>query len=138
MRTLVVDDDEIVRIFVQRVAEHAGHEVHLATNGREALELVESLDPDLLITDLNMPEMDGFQLIESVRAMPGFKFLPIICLSSVNQRGDIETLIGYGISSYVLKPVKPADLADRLRIVTSRERSWKLSRETQAAEPVES
>lgn len=129
MKTLVVDDDEIVRTFVQRVMEHSGYEVHLAEHGRQALDVIESLDPDLLVTDLNMPEMDGYELIQSVRAMPNFKHLPIICLSSVNQRGDIERLIEQGISSYVLKPVKPSDLADRIRIVASRERSWKLSRE---------
>jgi DNA-binding response OmpR family regulator len=129
MKVLVADDDEVVRVFVQRVAEHEGYDVLVAENGRAALTAVESEDPDLLITDLRMPELDGFGLIEQVRARPRHRRLPVICLSSVNQRADIETLIRAGISDYVLKPVKAGDLADRLRVVTRRERYWKAQRD---------
>lgn len=129
MKILIADDDEIVRAFVQRVVEHASHHAVVAEDGRQALALVESVDPDMLITDLRMPEMDGFALIDAVRALPRYARLPVICLSAVNQRDDVARMIQMGISDYVLKPVKPGDLAERIRAVSAREKHWKLDRE---------
>ena len=132
MKVLVADDDEVVRTFVHRVVEQGAHDVLLAEDGKQAFELVESEDPDLLITDLRMPNLDGFGLIEAVRSSPGREGLPIICLSSVNQREDVTRLIAQGISDYVLKPVRPGDLAERIRTVTTRERNWKAVRAARA------
>src|ERR1700742_4620892 len=118
MKILIADDDGIVRALVTRVAEYESHDTLLAEAGRQALALIEREDPDLLITDLRMPELDGFGLIDAVRSSDKHRHLPVICLSSVSQRDDIETLIGKGISDYVLKPVRTADLAERIRTVT--------------------
>lgn len=131
MRVLVADDDEVVRVFVQRVAEHEGHDVLLCEDGRSALDAIQAEDPDLLITDLRMPGMDGFELVRQLRHLPRYRRLPIICLSSISERDDIVRLIEMGISDYVIKPVKPADLADRLRTVTRREQHWKTLRHRQ-------
>lgn len=125
MKILIADDDAIVRAVVVRVAEYESHDTIVAENGRQALELLERKDPDLLITDLRMPELDGFGLIDAVRASDRHRHLPVICLSSVNERSDIEALIEKGISDYVLKPVRVGDLADRIRTVSARERHWK-------------
>jgi two-component system chemotaxis response regulator CheY len=133
MKILISDDDPIIRMFVRRAAEHALHEVVLAEHGRQALELLESADPDLLITDLQMPELDGFGLIKAVRELPRYSAIPIICLSSVNDREKIASLIEQGIADYVLKPVRPADFIDRIRAVTPRARAWKASRENASA-----
>jgi DNA-binding response OmpR family regulator len=129
MKILISDDDPVMRMFVRRAAEHASHDVVLAEHGREALQLLETEDPDLLITDLQMPELDGFGLISAVRDLPRHRAMPIICLSSVNDRDRIASLISQGIADYVLKPVRPADFIDRLRAVTPRARSWKTSRD---------
>lgn len=128
MKILIADDDAIMRGFVQRVVEHASHDALLAPDGREALALVQSADPDLLITDFFMPEMDGCALVEAIRALPHHKRLPVICLSSLREREDIAKLIALGISDYVLKPVRPLDLADRIRMVLLREGGWKNGR----------
>ncbi len=133
MKILVVDDDEVVRVFVQRVVEHAGHDVMLAENGREGLEAAQRADPDLVITDLQMPELDGFGLVERLRELPNHARMPIICLTSVNQRDDVQRMIDAGISDYVLKPVRPADLAHRLRLVAQRDGSWKAARLSDSA-----
>jgi DNA-binding response OmpR family regulator len=132
MKILVADDDEVVRTFVHRVVQQGSHDVLLAEDGKRALDLIQTDDPDLLITDLRMPELDGFGLIEAVRSAPGHEGLPIICLSSVNSKEDIAKLIAHGISDYVLKPVRPGDLAERIRAVTFRERNWKTNRTTRA------
>src|SRR5579884_2629352 len=128
MKILIADDDPIMRNFVQRIVEHASHDAVLADEGRQALDLVQREDPDLLITDLFMPELDGFGLIDAVRALPHHKNLPVICLSSANKREDIARIIALGIADYVLKPVRPFDLAERIRLVASRTHGWKTSR----------
>jgi DNA-binding response OmpR family regulator len=128
MKILVADDDEVVRTFVQRVAEHAGHEVTVAENGREALEAAQRIDPDILITDWRMPELDGYGLVEALRALPRHAGLPVICLTSVSEREDVIRMIESGISDYVLKPVRPGDLATRLQNVSRREQFWKAER----------
>lgn len=133
MKILISDDDPIIRMFVRRAAEHVSHDVVLAEHGREALALLESEDPDLLITDLQMPELDGFGLIKAVRDLPRHCEIPIICLSSVNDRDKIASLIEQGIADYVLKPVKPADFIDRIRAITPRARGWKASRTNASA-----
>ena len=133
MKILVVDDDEVVRVFVQRVVEHAGHDVVLAENGREGFEIAQREDPDVVITDLQMPELDGFGLVELLRSAPLHGQMPIICLTSVNHREDVQRMINAGISDYVLKPVRPADLAHRLRLVTQRDGAWKTARLTDSA-----
>ncbi|HXT17249.1 MAG TPA: response regulator [Gemmatimonadaceae bacterium] len=128
MRIIIADDDEIVRAFVQRVIEHGSNDAIAAEDGREALELIKVQDPDLLITDLKMPDMDGFQLIEALRALPAHAAIPIICLTSVSDREDVARLIEMKISDYVLKPVRPFDLAERIRTVSLRTAGWKLKR----------
>jgi len=75
-----------------------------------------------------MPELDGFGLIKAVRELPRHTDMPIICLSSVNDRDKIASLIEQGIANYVLKPVRPADFVDRIRAVTPRALGWKASR----------
>jgi DNA-binding response OmpR family regulator len=133
MKILITDDDPIIRMFVRRAAEHISQDVVLAEHGREALALVESEDPDLLITDLQMPELDGFGLIKAVRDLPRHSDMPIICLSSVNDRDKVASLIGQGIADYVLKPVRPGDFIERIRAVAPRARAWKASREDPSA-----
>jgi DNA-binding response OmpR family regulator len=136
MKILICDDDEVIRAFVQRVVEHQRHDALLAANGREALEIVQREDPDLLITDLRMPDVDGAELIKAVRAIPYHEHMPVVCLSSVSSRDDVARLIQLGISDYVLKPVRPGDLAERIRAVLVRERDWKTIRaETRVKAP---
>jgi two-component system chemotaxis response regulator CheY len=129
MKILISDDDPIIRMFVTRVAKHAAYDVVVAEHGRAALSLLESEDPDLLITDLHMPELDGFGLIEAVKGLPRFAGMPIVCLSSCNDRDQVARLIEQGIAGYLLKPVRPADFIDRLRAVAPRAQAWKAARE---------
>lgn len=133
MKILISDDDPIIRMFVQRTAAHASHEVVMAEHGKQALEMLEREDPDLLITDLRMPELDGFGLITAVRALPRHSDMPIICLSSVNDRDEVAKLIQTGIAGYVLKPVRPAEFIDRINAVTPRARAWKAARTNASA-----
>ena len=128
MKILISDDDPIIRMFVRRTAEHASHEVVTAQHGRHALEMLASEDPDLLITDLHMPELDGYGLINAIRELPHHSEMPIICMSSVSDRDEIAKLIATGIAGYVVKPVRPSEFLDRIQAVAPRAHAWKAAR----------
>jgi len=87
---LVADDSPSIRKFVSFSLTMQGYEVISACDGMEALEKLPNSKVDLVVTDLNMPNMDGFELIKAIRANPEYQELPIIILSSLSSSEDIE------------------------------------------------
>ena len=101
---LVVDDSATVRKFVAASLQLAGIKVVTASDGMEALERLPLEPVDLVITDLNMPEMDGFELIRNLRATPAYRELPIIILSSITDQPEKELGMELGAFAYLEKP----------------------------------
>jgi len=84
-RVLIVDDDEAIRLFVEAVLEGEGWECVLGVNGEEAVDMAEMVQPDLVILDINMPVMDGFEAFRRIRSSPFTEKIPVIMLTAVNQ-----------------------------------------------------
>lgn len=101
---LAVDDSAPVRKFVMLALKSDGFRVITATDGMQALEILATENIDLLITDLNMPNIDGFELIKSVRSNPLTMNIPIIILSSLANNIDIQNGLDLGANSYLIKP----------------------------------
>lgn len=101
---LVADDSPTIRKFVSFSLALKGYEILSASDGMQALEQLPSGRIDLIITDLNMPNVDGFELIKTVRANTEFKDIPIIILTSLTSKEDIEMGMEVGASSYLVKP----------------------------------
>ena len=101
---LIVDDSATVRKFVSTSLMVKGIRVVTACDGLEALEKLPKEDIGLIITDLNMPDMDGFELIRNLRESPEYRNLPVIVLSSVSDAEEKERARTMGASSYVEKP----------------------------------
>ena len=114
---LVVDDSRTVRNFLELTLSHAGYLVCSAANGREALNLVEIGTFDLLVTDLNMPEMDGINFIANVRKIPGQRFVPIIILSGDTSLARKDECIAAGASAYLMKPFRQNQFLGILKMV---------------------
>lgn len=114
---LVVDDEADIVQMITRFAEHEGHMVTAAGNGREAVRLCEENRYDVVIMDIMMPEMDGFAACREIRSGQD---LPIIMLSALGQ--EYDKLMGFelGIDDYVVKPFSPKELMARVRAVVSR------------------
>jgi HAMP domain-containing protein/CheY-like chemotaxis protein/signal transduction histidine kinase len=114
---LLVDDDARNIFALSSVLERRGMQVLTATTGNEAIALVEST-PDLAIVlmDIMMPEMDGYQTIEAIRANPVFRRLPIIALTAKAMKGDREKCLDAGASDYLAKPVNTEQLLSALRM----------------------
>lgn len=105
-RILVVEDNEDTReILLYRLQSMGDYEVLLACNGKEALEIVSQSKPDLVIMDLKMPVMDGWETTKALRETTWGKELPIIALTAQAMERDEEKALGAGCSDYIAKPI---------------------------------
>jgi CheY-like chemotaxis protein len=117
-KTVLLVDDDARNIFaLSSVLERRGMHVLTATTGNEAITLVEST-PDLAIVlmDIMMPEMDGYQTMQVIRENPAFRRLPIIALTAKAMKGDREKCLDAGASDYLAKPVNTEQLLSALRM----------------------
>ncbi|GAB4427734.1 MAG: hypothetical protein Kow0031_07810 [Anaerolineae bacterium] len=110
LTVLLVEDNDINRRLARLLLEQAGHEVVIAKNGREALEQLAEHRVDLVLMDVQMPEMDGVEATQHIRANPAVRHLPIIALTAHALKGDKERLLAAGMDDYVTKPIRPAAL----------------------------
>ncbi len=113
-RVLVVDDNKVNRLLLARSLDLQGHRSALAENGLIALEMLRREPFDLLLLDIEMPEMDGFQVLEQLKADPKLRDLPVIVTSSVEGVANIVRCIELGAEDYLAKPVNPVLLKARI------------------------
>ena len=120
-RTVLVVDDDARNIFaLSSVLERRGMQVLTATTGNEAIALVESTpDVAIVLMDIMMPEMDGYQTMQVIRANPAFRRLPIIALTAKAMKGDREKCLEAGASDYLAKPVNTEQLLSALAHVAA-------------------
>jgi len=117
IRILIADDEANIRRILETRLRLAGFEVAAAVNGMQALELFRSFEPDALVLDVMMPELDGFAVTERIRAQSE---VPIILLTSLSDVGDRLTGLKLGADDYILKPFSPKELELRIRCVLRR------------------
>jgi two-component system chemotaxis response regulator CheY len=111
MKVLAVDDSATMRRIIKNQLKQSGIEdIDEAENGREALTLLGRGTYDLLITDWNMPEMCGLDLVKEVRKTEAIKKLPILMITTVSAKEDIVTALKAGVNNYVVKPFDAATL----------------------------
>jgi HAMP domain-containing protein/signal transduction histidine kinase/CheY-like chemotaxis protein len=117
-RKVLIVDDDVRNVFALTSALEAhGMEIVYAENGREALtQLKRNKDADLVLMDIMMPELDGYQTTEAIRQMPEFERLPIIALTAKAMKGDREKSIAAGASDYITKPVDIDQLVSLMRV----------------------
>lgn len=107
---MTVDDSASVRQMVSFTLKQAGYGVVEAIDGRDALGKLKGREVQMLITDLNMPNMDGIELIRQVRLSPEFRFVPIIMLTTESQTSRKEEGKAAGATGWIVKPFKPEQL----------------------------
>lgn len=111
---LQVDDDRILRITIGRVLAEHGHSVHTVGDGPAAIEYVRERKPDLLISDVMMPGMDGWEVVQTLRTMPEGALLPVIFLTSRDSPEDRMTGFSLEADDYISKSVAPEELVMRV------------------------
>ena len=111
MKTIMtVDDSASLRQMVGFVLRDAGYNVVEAKDGADALSKMRSLEPDMLLTDINMPNMDGLEFTRRVRAMPQFKFVPIVLLTTESHPEKKQAGKSAGATGWIVKPFSPDQL----------------------------
>ncbi len=107
---MTVDDSASVRLMVNFTLRELGYEIIEAENGKEALKKLEKKKIHMMITDINMPEMDGISLVKKMRANPDYKFIPIIMLTTESQVEKKNAGKQAGATGWIVKPFKPDQL----------------------------
>lgn len=117
---LYVEDNPDNRMLVRRILLSEDYTLLEATNAAEALETLKTAKPDLILMDINMPDMDGYTLTAKIKKMPGFERMPILALTANVMRGDKEKVLEAGCDGYIQKPIDFDELLREVERFTSR------------------
>jgi DNA-binding response OmpR family regulator len=121
-RILIVDDNEMNRDMLARRLERDGHEVMLAESGPQALEYLSNYPVDLMLLDIMMPHMSGYEVLERVKADSSLPYIPVIIISAVSDLNSVVRCIEIGAEDYLFKPFNPILLKARVDASLSRKR----------------
>ena len=107
---LIVDDSASLRQVVAMTLERAGYEVAQAANGKDALDAVAGRKIHLVISDVNMPVMDGITFVTELKKLPAFRFVPVVMLTTESGDGRMRAGMQAGVKAWVVKPFQPVQM----------------------------
>ena len=113
-KILIAEDERDIRDLVAFTLRFAGHEVFAATNGEEAVEMAPKVNPDLILMDVRMPRMTGYEACKALKANQDLKDIPVVFLSAKGQDVEMQTGLEAGAIDYILKPFAPDELTRRV------------------------
>ncbi len=119
-KILAAEDERDIRDLIAFTLRFAGHEVTTATNGEEAVVMAEQVQPDLILLDVRMPRMNGYDACRAIKANPRLKDIPVIFLSAKGQESEVQAGLQAGAEEYLLKPFAPDQLIERVRAILAR------------------
>ena len=119
-KILVAEDERDIRELIAFTLRFAGFDVKLAKNGAEAVEMVDVENPDLIILDVRMPKMTGYEACRKIKADPGTKDTPVMILSAKGQEVEIQQGLESGADEYILKPFVPDELVAQVKDILKR------------------
>lgn len=117
LKVLAVDDSRTIRDMLKLTLEHAGMELYLAEDGVHGLEVLDGLEPDAIISDINMPRLDGFGFIEAVRGQERHRATPILILTTESAAELKARARAAGATGWIVKPFDPTKLVKALNMV---------------------
>ncbi len=118
-KILAVDDENDVLLIIKTALISEGFDVKTASSGTDALATAEEFNPDLVILDMMMPEMTGFEALKQLREIPTLKTVPVIMLTGVADKEKIREAINAGVNYYIVKPFEFHDLISKVRLAIS-------------------
>ena len=119
-KILIAEDEPDIRDLVAFTLRFAGYEVVAANNGEEAVQMASREFPDLILMDVRMPRMTGYDACRVMKADPELKDIPIVFLSAKGQESEIKIGMNAGAEDYLLKPFAPDQLTDRVRAILAK------------------
>ncbi len=115
-RILVIEDNEQNMYLMQFLLTAKDHVVIQAMNGEEGIARAQDSDPDIILLDIQLPGMDGYEIARVIRATPGLAEIPIIAVTSYAMAGDREKILAAGATDYIEKPINPATFTDQISV----------------------
>jgi two-component system, chemotaxis family, CheB/CheR fusion protein len=119
-RVLLLEDSEDVLYLFQIELEWLGYEVDATTDGEAALAAAKRTPPDVIVSDLSMPDMDGFEFIQRARKLPSLYSVPAIALTGSGMNKDVQRALASGFTAHLTKPLEVRELVDRIEGLTAR------------------
>jgi DNA-binding response OmpR family regulator len=116
-KILIAEDERDIRDLIAFTLRFAGYEVFVATNGEEAVELAPQVNPDLVLMDVRMPRMTGYEACRAMKASPELRDIPVVFLSAKGQESEIQQGLDAGAEEYLLKPFAPDQLTIRVKAI---------------------
>jgi CheY-like chemotaxis protein len=113
-KVVFCEDDAMIRKLVSTALRSTSHEVHVAEDGRRCLALIDEVRPDVVFSDVMMPEMDGFSLADAMHARPTLAHIPIVFMTASVQREQIEECFRHGAAGHLAKPFTMSELRARV------------------------
>ena len=129
MRVLLIDDEPFYNKLLSRPMKQAGHEFIYCKTGKDGLTAISSKDPEVIIVDLRLPDMNGFDILERLRRDAQFSHIPIIVITAKNELGEKLKAFELGADDYLVKPFQPEELVARMRILARRGKAMKIVKE---------
>ena len=109
-KILVIEDNNEIRENASEMLELADYEVYTANNGQEGLQIIRSLKPDLILCDIHMPVMNGYDVLDHIMADPLLNTIPVVILSAFSERTDVQKGFEKGAADYIIKPFDDVQL----------------------------
>lgn len=119
-KILIAEDERDIRELVNFSLQFGGFTVVQAANGAEAVEQAQKELPDLILMDVRMPKMTGYEACRQMKSMPGLRDIPVVFLSAKGQESEIQTGLESGAEEYILKPFAPDELVKQVQAVLDR------------------
>jgi DNA-binding response OmpR family regulator len=116
-RILIAEDERDIRDLIAFTLRFAGHEVIATANGEEALNMALETIPDLILLDVRMPRMTGYEACRQIKAEGKTSNIPVVFLSAKGQESEVQTGLAAGATEYILKPFSPDNLTERIRVI---------------------
>jgi DNA-binding response OmpR family regulator len=114
-KILIAEDDKDIRELIVLSLGFAGYQVISAADGQQAVDLTLEEEPDLILLDVRMPRLTGFEVLEQIKGHPEFADTPVVILSAKGQESEIEAGLELGALQYILKPFVPDELIDKIK-----------------------
>ena len=119
-KILIAEDERDIRDLVAFTLRFAGHEVFAASNGEEAVEMAPKVNPDLILMDVRMPRMTGYEACKAMKADPDLKDIPVVFLTARGQDNEIKQGLEVGAEKYLLKPFAPDQLTAQVKEILAK------------------
>ena len=116
-KILIAEDERDIRDLIAFTLRFAGYEVFVASNGEEAVTLAPQVNPDLVLMDVRMPRLTGYEACRALKANPDLRDIPVVFLSAKGQESEIQQGLDAGAEDYLLKPFAPDQLTSRVKSI---------------------